>query len=357
MRTARASQAGFDGAHVELDDLGVGGLGLPGLGEHALLSAISLDQAHGILGPTGEPQVLDGFAIDGEEAAGGAVLGRHVGYGRAVGDRQGRHARAEELDQLADHAELAQDFGDRQNEIGGGHPFAKLARHPHADDLRNQERHGLPEHGGLGLDAAHAPAEHAKAVDHRRVRIRAHDGVGIGLKDAGPPRIGRREDHAREILDVDLVDDAGVGRHHGQIAECGLAPAQEGVALLVARKLDFVVAGQRAGVCVFVDLHRVVDDQLRGQEGIDAAWIAAHALGRRAHRGEIDDCGHAGEVLHEHPRRHERDLRRRFRLRLPARDGFDVRRRHVAAVFAAQEILEENFEGEGQRGDIQPGLC
>ena len=39
--------------------------------------------------------------------------------------------------------------------------------------------------------------------------------------------------------------------------------------------------------------------------------------------------------------------------------GFDVEKfaHAVDVVFAAQEILEENFEGEGQRGDIQPGLC
>ena len=43
---------------------------------------------------------------------------------------------------------------------------------------------------------------------------------------------------ARQVLEVDLVDDAGVGRHDAEVAERVLAPAQERVALLVARELE-----------------------------------------------------------------------------------------------------------------------
>ena len=51
-----------------------------------------------------------------------------------------------------------------------------------ADDLRDQHRHRLAEHRRLGLDAADAPAEHAEAVDHRRVRVGADERVGVGRR-------------------------------------------------------------------------------------------------------------------------------------------------------------------------------
>ncbi len=138
------------------------------------------------------------------------------------------------------------------------------------------------------------------------------------------------------------------GRHHGEIAKSGLAPAQERVAFLVARKLDLVVARQGLGVAVFIHLHRVVDDQLRRQEGIDAGRIAARALGGGAHGGQIHDRGHASEVLHDHPRRHERDLACRLGLRLPACHGLDLSGSDRGAVLAAQQVFEKDFQGKRQ---------
>ena len=54
-----------------------------------------------------------------------------------------------------------------------------------ADDLRDEHRDRLAEHRRLGLDPADAPAEHAQAVDHRRVRVGADERVGIGERLAG----------------------------------------------------------------------------------------------------------------------------------------------------------------------------
>ena len=56
------------------------------------------------------------------------------------------------------------------------------------------------------------------------------------------------EDDAREVLEVDLVDDAGVGRHDAEVVERVLAPAQERVALAVARELELGV--QLGGVAL-----------------------------------------------------------------------------------------------------------
>jgi hypothetical protein len=49
----------------------------------------------------------------------------------------------------------------------------------HADDIRREEINRLAEHARFRFDAADAPADDAEAVDHRRVRVRADERVGI----------------------------------------------------------------------------------------------------------------------------------------------------------------------------------
>jgi hypothetical protein len=51
-----------------------------------------------------------------------------------------------------------------------------------ADDFGHEESDRLAEHAGFGLDAAHAPADDAEAVDHGGVGVGADEGVGV--KDA-----------------------------------------------------------------------------------------------------------------------------------------------------------------------------
>ena len=67
-----------------------------------------------------------------------------------------------------------------QYEVGRCRAFLELAGQFEADDVRDQHRDGLAQHRGFGLDTADAPAEHAEAVDHRRVRVGADDGVRVG---------------------------------------------------------------------------------------------------------------------------------------------------------------------------------
>ena len=81
-------------------------------------------------------------------------------------------------------------------------PAGQLAGQLEADDARDEHGDRLAEHRGLGLDAADAPAEHAEAVDHGGVRVGADEGVGVRLAVADHDRAG-------QVLDVDLVDDAG----------------------------------------------------------------------------------------------------------------------------------------------------
>ena len=87
-----------------------------------------------------------------------------------------------------------------------------------AHHRRDQHGGGLAQHGGLGLDAADAPAEDAEAVDHRRVRVGADDRVGVGDAVA-------LEDDARQVLEVDLVADAHARGHDAEAARRSSAPS------------------------------------------------------------------------------------------------------------------------------------
>jgi hypothetical protein len=134
------------------------------------------------------------------------------------------------------------------------------------------------------------------------VRVGAHERVGEGLAVA-------RLDHASEVLEVDLVADPGVGRHHAEVVEGALAPTQERVTLAVALELELGVALEGESLGEHVDLDRVVDHELHGHERVDAGRIAAQLGDGVAHGGEVDDGRHAGEVLHEHARGRIRNLR------------------------------------------------
>src|SRR3546814_7746124 len=102
--------------------------------------------------------------VDREDATGGAVLGRHVADRSAIGQRQVLHALAVELDELADHAVLAQHLGDGEHQVGGGGAFGTLAGELEAADLRDPHRSSMAQHVGSGVDAAHAPTETTEAV-------------------------------------------------------------------------------------------------------------------------------------------------------------------------------------------------
>ena len=154
-------------------------------------------------------------------------------------------------------------------------PVGQRAAQLEADDLRHEHRERLPEHRRLGLDPADAPAEHAEAVDHRRVRVGADE------------RVGERDavavlDDAREVLEVHLVADAGARRHDLEAAERLLAPAQEEVALAVALELELDVAPERHARRERVDLHRVVDHELGRDQRVD--------LRRARRRGRPSRC-------------------------------------------------------------------
>jgi len=79
---------------------------------------------------------------------------------------------------------------------------------------------------------------------------------------------------------------------------------------MVGNALDLLLDGRgvRVAESEGVELHGVVDAQVGGDQRVDPARILARALHGRAHGGEVDDGGDAGEVLHEDPGRQEGQL-------------------------------------------------
>ncbi len=225
-------------------------------------------------------------------------------------------------------------------------PSGSCAGQLEADDPRDQHRHGLAEHRGLGLDATDAPADDAEAVDHRRVRVGAHTGVRVGDSVAHVDDLG-------QVLDVDLMHDPGARRHHLEVVEGALAPAQELVALLVAAVLDVDVALERRRRAEHVRDHRVVDDQLGGRERVDRGRVATEVAHGLTHGGQVDDRRDTGEVLHDHPRGRVLDLLAGLTVSVPSGDRPDIVCSDVRAVLGAQQVLQQHLEAVRQAGDIE----
>ena len=145
--------------------------------------------------------------------------------------------------------------------------------------------------------------------------------------------------------------DAGAGRHDAEILERALRPFQKIVAFLVLLVFLLDVFLERIFVAEEIHRHRMIDDQIHRHQRVDLLRIAAEMLHRIPHGGEVDHRGHAGEILHQHARRTERDLARRGLGLEPLRDGLDVLFADRAAVLVAQQILQQDLDREGQPGN------
>ncbi len=362
LRALRTGKRRLDLRQLELEDVGEDRIGRRLGAVQALRLGIGGDQRNPLGGTAGVAQIGDGLVVDRAEAAGGAVFRRHVAEGGAIGDPHGGEAGTEELDELADHAALAQHLRDGEHEVGRGDAFLELAGEFEADHFRQQHRIGLAEHRGLRLDAADAPAQHREAVHHGGVGVGADQRVGIGdvhrhhlavdldLVLPGPDRL-------RQVFEIDLVADAGAGRHHAEIVERLLRPLQELVALLVLLVFVLDVLLERSRRSEMIHRHRMVDDEVDRHQRIDLLRIAAEVLHRVAHGGEIDHRRDAGEVLHQHARRTERNFTIGGLGLQPLRERLQVLLGDAAPVFVAQQILQQHLHRERQPGNsLEPVL-
>ncbi len=332
----RAGETWLDRRKVELDPFGIGGFGGFVVPEPLMLG-VGLHQCAELLGAAGEPQVAQRLGVDGEDRGRRAVLRRHVAYGRPVLERHLRHARAVALDEFADDVMVPKQLGNGEHEVGRRSAFRELAGQAQTYYSRHEHGDRLAEHGRLRLDAPDAPGEHAKAVHHRRVRVGADDGVGIG------GALGVGEDDTAQVLEVDLVADADAGRHHAHVREGLLAPAQEPVALGVALVLEGRVHLEGVAAGVDVDDDGMVDNEVDGHERVDPARVATERLDGVSHGGEVDDARHAGEVLEKDARWRVRDLPGGS-TGLVTGQGLHVFGLHAHAIFVAQQVLEEELD-------------
>ncbi|MCY1235507.1 hypothetical protein D9M72_481260 [compost metagenome] len=148
------------------------------------------------------------------------------------------------------------------------------------------------------------------------------------------------------------MTDAGAGRHDAEVLERLLAPLQEAVALAVALVFQLYVAGKGVRRAEFVDDDGVVDDEVDGNERVDLLGVAAERDHGVAHCSEVDHGGNAGEVLHQHAGRAVGDfVFSRALVVEPGGNVLDVLLGDGAAVFIAQQVLEQNLHRVGQLGN------
>jgi hypothetical protein len=343
LRAARPGEARLDRVQSQIQDLREARLGRLVRAPEALLLAVSLDQRDEFLLAARATQVAERLGVHGEERASRPELGGHVRDGGPVGERELAQALAVELHELAHDAVRAEHLGDGKDEVRGRDALLEGACQLETYNLGDEHVVGLAQGHGLRLDAPHAPAEHAEAVDH--------GGVAVGPDE----RIGHRhsifDDHAfSQVLQVDLVDDPGRGRYDREVVEGLLAPLQELVALAVALELPFGVELQCHGRAERVDLHRVVYNQIGRHERVDPARVPPYVRHRAAHRREVDDSGHPGKVLHDDPGRQIRKLPT-DRLR-PVGQRLDVLFRDEISTGIAQEGLQHYADGERKREHV-----
>ena len=348
LRPLRTRDRGHHAAHVQRQGVGIDRV-IVGATPHALRLGIGFDQRDAGLVAPGTPQIAQGLGVNREVAAGGTVFRRHVADRGAVGQRQMVKARPVELDELAHHALGAQHLHHPQHQIGGGGALDHLAGQLEAHHFGDQHRDRLAQHRRLGLDPAHAPAQHGQTVDHGGVAVGADQSVGIGHFSAG--LIGVAPHRLGQIFKVDLVTDAGARRHHAKVGKRPLTPFQELIALDVALVFAIHVHLEGARCAEFVDHHRVVDHQIDRGQRVDLLGVAAKRQNSVTHRRQIDHRRHPGEILHQHPRRAVGDLARvAAPLGPPFGKGADVIDRHGLAILEAQHVFQHHLQAGRQAG-------
>ena len=210
-----------------------------------------------------------------------------------------------------------------EHEVGRGHAGAQRAARSARRPRRRRPRiERLAEHHRLGLDAADAEAEDAEPVDHRRVRVGADERVG-DRERAPSSRSCDDRPRCSRLTWWTMPMPGGTTRKPSN-APC--AQRSSCVALAVALVLAVDVAGVGELACRTRRPGRSGRSRGRtGTSGSTRAGVAAGAGHRGAHRREVDDRGHAREVLQHDARGLERHRGpRRARARV-ARERLDVR--------------------------------
>ena len=184
--------------------------------------------------------------------------------------------------------------------------------------------------------------------------IGADERIGIGGE---LPELLPELDHRRQVFEVDLVDDAGAGRDHTEVVKRALRELEQLIALDVPLQLQLDVELERLFGPEVVHLHRMIDDEVAGDDGIDPVGIALHPGHRVPHRGEVHHAGHACKILEDDSRRHERDLASRAACPAPSGQVADVRLRYEAVARVTESVLEQHADGKGKPVEVGNALA
>ena len=296
MRVGRTGQITLDRRQVERQHPLVFRR-LQGVGPQAGRLRIGFHQGDLIRLAPGQAQIVQRLLVDVEHRRRGPIFRAHVGDGGPVADGQAVGALAEEFQPGAHHLLPAQEFGQGQNNVGGGDAFGATAGQVHAHDV-GQAHHRRPaQHDRLGLQSADSDGDDAQRIDVRRVAVGADAGVREGHA------VAHLDDRAH-LLQIDLVHDAVAGGNDVHILERPLGPFDEVEAVRVAAILDGAVLGEGVGIeARRLDRQRMVDDQLGRHHRIDLGRIAALIGDGVAQARQIDQRRLAQNVVTDDARR------------------------------------------------------
>ena len=135
MRIRRPGDIANDRRQVEFQYALVLGA-LQAVGPQAHRLCIRFDQLHLLIRAAGQFQVVERLLVDRKHRRRRAILGRHVGYGCAVAERQTGRTFAEELEVRRHDLLFAQKLGQCQHDVGGRDSRLALAAQLDTDDVR-----------------------------------------------------------------------------------------------------------------------------------------------------------------------------------------------------------------------------
>ena len=209
----------LDCREVDLERVVVAGIGVGGEGPPGRVAPEAREVAPGDL-------------VRGEDRRGQAELGAHVRDRRALGHRQGRHARTRVLEDLAEAPADGESPEQLEDDVLGGDPGPEPARQHHLDDAGQREVVGAPAHGAGDVEAARADRQHPESAAERRVAVRAEKGesgrpeglemdlmadavAGLRVEAAEAPRGGLEVPVILRVAGVELIDLVVRVRDHG----------------------------------------------------------------------------------------------------------------------------------------------
>ena len=317
--------------------------------EHPLRLMVGFNRRQMTPLASGGAEIIQCLLIHRKESHCRPVFRGHVADCGAVRRGQGARPLAEELNKFPNHFCFPQNLRDRQDEVGGGDSGVEFSAEFHSHHIGGQHIHGLSQHGGFRLYAAHAPSDNAHAVYHGCVRVGADQRIGI-------IHAVLLHDAARQMLQVDLMHNAHAGGDHLKSVEGGGAPFQEFIALAVAGEFNFHVEFGGVGSGVMVHLHGVVHDQIHRGERLHRVGGFSLLGGGFAHCRQVRQQRNAGEILQHHAGDDKGNFLLAGGARLPVCQRLDMPHGHALAVAVSHQRFQNHAQAHRQAGNRPDSL-